>query len=88
MDVQFNLAFPLVNLIVVLMGVILASGPRKTTIASGFGLTLLISFGYYVFMNLGRSLGHNGTLHPILAGWSGNLLYGLICLVLFLRAKR
>lgn len=87
-DIQFNLAFPMVNLIVVFMGVVLASGPRKTTIASGFGLTLLISFGYFVFMNLGRSLGHNGTLNPVLAGWSGNLLYAVVCLVLFLRARR
>ena len=63
-DIQFNLAFPLVNLIVVLMGIVLASGPRKTTIASGFGLTLLVSFGYYLFMNFGRALGHNGTLAP------------------------
>ena len=87
-DIQFNLAFPLANLIVVLMGIVLASGPRKTTIASGFGLTLLISFGYFLVMNLGRSLGHNGTLHPVLAGWSGNLLYAVICLVLFLRSRR
>ncbi len=87
-DIQFNLAFPMVNVIVVFMGLILASGPRKTTIASGFGLTLLVSFGYFLFMNLGRSLGHNGTLHPIIAGWSGNLLYAAICLILYLRARR
>jgi lipopolysaccharide export system permease protein len=87
-DIQFNLAFPLVNLIVVLMGLLLASGPRKTTIASGFGWTLLISFGYYIFMNFGRSLGHNGTLPPLVAAWSGNAVYTLIYLVLFSRARR
>lgn len=87
-DIQFNLAFPMVNIIVVLMGVVLASGPRKTTVASGFGLTLLISFGYFVLMNLGRSLGHTGKLDPILAGWAGNLLYAVICVVLFARARR
>ena len=31
-----------VTFIVALIGVVLASGPRKTTVASGFGLTLLI----------------------------------------------
>ncbi len=87
-DIQFNLAFPLVNLIVVLMGLLLASGPRKTTIASGFGWTLLISFGYYIFMNFGRSLGHNGTLPPLVAAWSGNAVYTLIYLFLFARARR
>jgi lipopolysaccharide export system permease protein len=87
-DIQFNLAFPLVNLIVVLMGVVLASGPRKTTIASGFGLTLLISFGYYLFMNFGRALGHSGTVPPVPAAWAGNVVYAIIFLVLFVRARR
>jgi len=87
-DIQFNMAFPLVNIIVVLLGVLLASGPRKTTIASGFGWTLTISFGYYLFMNFGRSLGHNGTLPPLVAAWSGNVLYTGIFLILFARARR
>jgi len=87
-DIQFNLAFPLVNLIVVLMGLVLASGPRKTTVASGFGLTLLVSFGYYLFMNFGRSLGHTGTLSPLLAAWSGNLFYIIIFTIMFVRARR
>lgn len=87
-DLQFNLAFPLVNLIVVLLGVVLASGPRKTTVASGFGLTIAISFGYYLFMNFGRALGHAGALPPLPAAWAGNLCYGLLFAVLFARARR
>lgn len=87
-DIQFNLAFPFVNLIVVLIGIILASGPRKTNVASGFGLTLLISFGYYMFMNFGRSLGHNGTLSPVIAAWTGNFVFLATFVILYLRARR
>lgn len=87
-DLQFNLAFPLVNLIVVLLGLVLASGPRKTTVASGFGLTIGISFGYYLFMNFGRSLGHAGAIPPLPAAWTGNVLYGLLFCILFARARR
>jgi lipopolysaccharide export system permease protein len=87
-DLQFNLAFPLVNLIVVLLGVVLASGPRKTTVASGFGLTIAVSFGYYLFMNFGRALGHAGAVPPLVAAWTGNLFYGLLFLILFARARR
>lgn len=87
-DIQFNLAFPVVNIIVVMMGIILASGPRKTTIASGFGMTLLVCFVYYLFLNFGRSLGHNGTLDPIPAAWTGNLVFTVIFVVLYLRARR
>ncbi len=87
-DIQFNFAFPMVNLIVVLMGIILASGPRKTTVASGFGLTLLVSFVYYLFMNFGRALGHNGTLPPIPAAWAGNVVFAFLFMFLFARARR
>jgi len=87
-DLQFNLAFPLVNLIVVLMGLVLASGPRKTTVASGFGLTIAVSFGYYLFMNFGRALGHAGAVPPLPAAWAGNVVYGLVFAALFARARR
>jgi lipopolysaccharide export system permease protein len=87
-DIQFHLAFPVVNLIVVLMGIILASGPRKTTIASGFGLTLLVSFVYYLFMNFGRALGHNGTLPPVPAAWAGNVTYAMVFMAMYARARR
>ncbi len=87
-DIQFQLAFPLVNLIVVCLGVILASGPRKTTIASGFGTTLLIGFGYYLLMMFGRSFGHNGVLPPVAAGWLGNAVYAAATGLLFLHARR
>jgi lipopolysaccharide export system permease protein len=87
-DIQFQLAFPLVNLIVVFLGVVLASGPRKTTIASGFGLTLLIGFGYYVLMMFGRSLGHSGILPAAVAGWAGNVVYLALAWLLYARARR
>ncbi|MFH1842812.1 MAG: LptF/LptG family permease [bacterium] len=87
-DIQFLLAFPVVHIIVVFMGILLASGPRKTTIASGFGLTVLISFGYYLCMNFGRALGHSGALPPVPAAWAGNVLYALIGWTLHLRSHR
>ena len=87
-DIHFQLAFPLVNLIIICLGVVLASGPRKTTIASGFGLTLLVGFGYYLLMMFGRSLGHSGVLPPAVAGWAGNAVYSVGTWVLFMRARR
>jgi lipopolysaccharide export system permease protein len=87
-DLQFRLAFPWINLIVVALGVLLASGPRKTNVASGFGWTVMISFGYYLTMNLGRALGHSGALPPILAGWGGNFVYSGFATALWIRARR
>ena len=75
-------------MIVVFLGILLASGPRKTNVASGFGWTVLISFGYYLSMNFGRALGHSGAFPPVLAGWGGNAVYAAIALGLFARARR
>lgn len=87
-DLHFKLAFPFVHLIVVFLGIMLASGPRKTTVASGFGWTILISFGYYLAINFGRALGQAGTLDPVIAAWAGNTVFGLAGLLLFLRIRR
>lgn len=87
-DLQFRLAFPWIHLIVVTLGVLLASGPRKTNVASGFGWTVLISFGYYLAMNFGRALGHSGALPPVLAGWGGDFLYLGVAAALWVRARR
>ena len=87
-DIQFNMAFPLVNLFAVLMGIVLASGPRKITVFSGFGWALLVMYGYHIVMGFSRSLGHNGALPPFIAGWSGNVIYASIFMVLLRRARR
>ncbi len=87
-DLHFKLAFPVVHVVVVFLGILLASGPRKTTVASGFGWTILISFGYYLSVNFGRALGHNGALPPVIAAWAGNIAYSVLALVLFLRVRR
>ena len=87
-DIHYNLAWPLVNLIVVFMGLVLASGPRKANLATGFGMTLAISFGYSLLTSFTRALGHAGTLPPWLAGWGANMGYVLLALVLFARARR
>ena len=71
-----------------MLGILLASSPRKTTVASGFGWTIAISFGYYLAINFGRSLGHNGTLPPFLAAWAGNLAYTAVGLAAWLRVRR
>lgn len=87
-DLQFKFAFPWVHLIVVMLGILLASGPRKTTVAGGFGWTVLISFGYYLAINFGRAMGHTGVLPPFVAAWIGNALYLAVAAALYVRVGR
>jgi lipopolysaccharide export system permease protein len=43
---------------------------------------------YYLLLSLGKALGEQGTLHPVLALWLPNLLVGGIALHFFMKALR
>jgi lipopolysaccharide export system permease protein len=87
-DLHMKLAFPLINLIVILIGAPVATRLRATSAALGFGLSVTISFAYYAFMQSGKALGHNGALPPYVAAWLGDIVFGAVGSVMMFRAQR
>jgi lipopolysaccharide export system permease protein len=87
-DLHFKLSFPFAGTIFVLIGVALSSGKRKPSIATGFGLTLVVAFVYYAVLRVGQTLGHNGVLAPPLAAQLGNLIFLAIGVAMLRRANR
>jgi lipopolysaccharide export system permease protein len=87
-DLYFKFSFPFAGSIFVLIGVALASGKRKPSIATGFGLTLVVSFMYYAVLRVGQTLGHNGVLPPLLAAQAGNIVFLAIGLFMLRRANQ
>jgi lipopolysaccharide export system permease protein len=87
-ELYLKISFPLTNLVVVLIGVALALRNRRGGLAIAFGLSVFISFIYYALIRTGQALGHNGALPPLLGAWLGNIVFGLLALELFRRARR
>lgn len=87
-DLYFKFSYPLAGAIFVLLGIALSSGKRKQSIATGFGVTLLISFVYYGVLRVGQTLGYNGVLPPLLAAEAGNILFLIVGLALIVRANK
>ncbi len=87
-DLHFKLSFPLAGSIFVLIGVALSSGKRKPSIATGFGLTLVVAFVYYAILRVGQTLGHNGVLPAALAAQLGNVIFLVIGVAMLRRANR
>jgi lipopolysaccharide export system permease protein len=87
-DLYFKLSFPFAGSIFVLIGVALSSGKRKPSVATGFGLTLVIAFVYYAFLRVGQTLGHNGVLPPALAAQLGNIVFLIVGILMLKRASR
>lgn len=83
-----KLSFPMVNFLLVVLGLALGASRQRTTLWSGFGITLGLALLYYLFMNFGLELGKSGRAPILLSAWLGNLLYGAAGLVLFWRANR
>jgi lipopolysaccharide export system permease protein len=87
-DLHLKLAFPLINLIVVMIGASLATRLRMQSAALGFGLSAAISFVYYVLMRAGQALGYNGVLSPYAAAWLGDATFGTVACAMFFAAQR
>jgi len=87
-DLYFKFSFPLAGFIFVILGVAFASGKRKPSMATGFGLTLAISFIYYGFLRVGQTLGYNGVLQPALAAQMGNILFLFVGIIALVKANR
>jgi lipopolysaccharide export system permease protein len=87
-DLHLKLAFPLICLVVVLIGAALATRLRMQSAALGFGLSVAIAFVYYGVMRAGQALGHYGALPPYVAAWLGDSLFGAIGVTMILQAQR
>ena len=87
-DFYFKFSYPLAGVIFVVLGIALASGKRKQSMASGFGWSLLIAFVYYGVLRVGQTLGYNGVLPPFLAAQLGNIIFLFVGFGLITRANK
>lgn len=82
-DLNNKVAFPFINVIIILIGVSLASNPRRSGLGISFGVSMAISFVFYTCVKIAIEFGHEGTISPLLAAWGTNaifLLFGLFVL--------
>jgi len=87
-DLHSKVSYPFTCLVLAVLGVGLSASKRKSSLAAGFGLTLVIAFAYLAIAEIGAALGKNETLPPLLSAWIGQVLFGVAGLILLARANR
>lgn len=87
-DLHVKLAFPLANLIVGIIGCVLAMQVRHPTPALSFGISVSIAFVYFGVMRLCETLGDGALIAPWVAGWLPPALFGSWAAFLFYRLHR
>ncbi len=86
-DMNIKLAYPLINVILVLIGIPIALGTRKGGTPLAISLGIGICFFYLIALGLSRSLGLSGLLPPGLSAWSANIVFFLLGVYLMMRLE-
>jgi len=74
-DLNLKLSFPLISLVLALLGIPVALELKKGGIPLAVSIGIGLCFLYYVVMGVSRSLGLSGILPPLLSAWTANLLF-------------
>ncbi len=83
-DLYGRIAFPLINFIMVLVGIPFAlKTGRHAGVATGVGISIVIAFSYWVVFALTRSLGQNGIIPPMFAAAFPDILFFAIGAFMF-----
>lgn len=86
--IQQKYATPFMGVVFALVGAALGAQPRRTSTTTGFGISVLIIFGQYLFSFLTNALGNIGLLSPFMAAWLPTLVGFAIGGCLLVRVAR
>jgi lipopolysaccharide export system permease protein len=86
-ELYAKLAFPLVNLIMVLIAIPFALEAPRSTRLFGIGLAIVIMVGYVVVHQAAVALARADLLPPLLAAWTANVIFLGLGLSLLARAR-
>jgi LPS export ABC transporter permease LptG/LPS export ABC transporter permease LptF len=79
-----KLAFPMVGLVMTLLAVPFSFVVARRGALYGIGIAIVIAIVYWAVLATFEALGNNALLHPSLAAWAPNLIFGATGLYLIL----
>ncbi len=86
-DLYYKIAFPIVNVIMIIFSIPFAFKVGKSGTLVGVGIAVAVSFLYWILLGLFRSIGGIGYLPPYLSALGADLIFLLIGAYLMLGIK-
>jgi len=87
-ELNYRFSYPIITIILLLITLPLSTVLRRGGIAVGLGISIGLSFVYWGFIQSSRAYGVAGILNPILAAWLPNIVFGILGVILILKAPR
>ncbi len=81
-------AFAFASIITVLLGLPISANKRGGGLAIQFGISLLITFVYLVFMKISQAFGKNGVMNPFFTAWFANFFFLAIAIVNIFKSRK
>jgi lipopolysaccharide export system permease protein len=74
-EYQSRIAFAFASVVVILFGLPVSANRRRGGLAIQFGINLLVTFLYLVFMKVSQAFGKNGVMNPLITAWLANFIF-------------
>lgn len=87
-ELEFKVALPFMNFIVILLGIAITARAGRKGGAVLFGIGLALMFSFWIISRFAIVFAQNGHFPTLLGAWIGNILFLLIGLVLYRKAIR
>jgi len=87
-EMHKRIAFPFSTFILTLIGVSLSTRRVRGGIGIHVAIGIAISFLYILFMQFSAEFATKGNLHPVLAAWVPNIIFGIVGIFLYRLAPK
>lgn len=87
-ELDFKVALPFMNFIVILLGIAITARAGRKGAAMLFGIGLGLMFAFWIISRFAIVFAQNGHLPPLVGAWLGNSIFLVIGLVLYRKAVR
>jgi lipopolysaccharide export system permease protein len=84
-QLYFKIALPVMNFIVILLGISISARAGRKGDAVLFGIGLLLMFSYWIISQFSLAFAQNGQIPALLGAWLGNILFSIIAIFLYAR---
>ncbi|MDG5815962.1 LptF/LptG family permease [Chitinispirillales bacterium ANBcel5] len=85
-ELHFKIALPLMNFLVILLGVAITARTGRKGGPINFAIGLMMVFAYWIISRSTMVLAQNGTITPLAGAWIGNIIFTVIGIILYRKA--
>ncbi len=87
-ELNYRFSFPLITLILLTLCLPISMVLRRGGIAIGLGISIVLAFVYWGFIQSCRAYGYAGIIPPFIAAWLPNIVFAIFGLISILGIRR